>query len=233
MRSVVGASSDALGDFWLCLAESNAWGGTIVRPTARPSDADRSQPELLFWYRANDEALRQSRWADLFTSGSSDMKARIQEKHRDIIDVNGGIPDVQTPRSVPFEEVSYEPPVDNYVGSKTSRAIMILLPWVSTGGAECVAIPIAALIVSIGALRFVETFARAGWRVTVVCTLYHPPDSIALRPRFMPFTHDFHVLPAFLRARHFPGFIKYLIDSRGIDTVLCAGPIPDPADRAA
>ena len=37
-RLIVGASSDALGDFWLCLAESNAWGGTIVRLTAWPSD---------------------------------------------------------------------------------------------------------------------------------------------------------------------------------------------------
>lgn len=66
----------------------------------------------------------------------------------------------------------------------------------------------------------IQTYAEAGYRVTVVCTLYKPPDGIELRPEVMQWTHDIHVLPIILRANDFPRYIKHLIESRGIKDVI-------------
>lgn len=33
-------------------------------------------------------------------------------------------------------------------------------------------------------------------------------------------THDLHILPAFLRARDMPRYLKHLIESRGIEEVI-------------
>jgi hypothetical protein len=42
----------------------------------------------------------------------------------------------------------------------------------------------------------------------------------ALRPQVAQYTSDIHFLPNFLRLDDFPGYIKYLINTRHIETVL-------------
>lgn len=66
----------------------------------------------------------------------------------------------------------------------------------------------------------VQTYAEAGYRVTVVCTLFNTPAGIELRPEVLKWTHDVHILPSFLRAKDFPRYLKHLITSRGIQQVV-------------
>ena len=65
-----------------------------------------------------------------------------------------------------------------------------------------------------------QTYAQAGYRTTVIATLYKAPEGLELRPEIMKWTHDVHVLPAFLRARDFPRYIKHIIRSRGVREVI-------------
>ena len=120
---------------------------------------------------------------------------------------SGGIPVQEVPSSVALEPLSWNSPFHNDIIS-SSPAIMVIVPWMYMGGAD------------IGALRMVQVFANAGYRVTVVCTLYHPPEGVELRSKFMQWTHDIHILPAFLRARDFPRYLKYLVNSRHVKSIL-------------
>lgn len=66
----------------------------------------------------------------------------------------------------------------------------------------------------------IQTYAEAGYRVTVICTLFKNPEGIELRPEVMKWTHDVHVLPAIMRPNDFPRYIKHLISSRGSREVI-------------
>ncbi|KAM0788450.1 hypothetical protein ACM66B_001584 [Microbotryomycetes sp. NB124-2] len=174
-------------DFWMCLAEHNHWGGTAQ--------------EFLYWYRMNPKAFRATRWGDTFKleSAKTSLKERIQQRHPSL---ETNFPYRTPENSVHLEPITWDPPgPSNIIG--TDKSIIFIVPWLYLGGAD------------IGLLHMVQTYAEAGFRVTVVATLYKPPEGIELRPEIMKWTHDVHVLPAFLRARDFPRYIKHLISSRG------------------
>ena len=154
----------------------------------------------------NPKVFRAARWGDSFNTGLSSLKERIQFKHRALAR-DGGIPITAAHKSIALEPVSWDPPFPNTI-NHASKSIMFVLPWLYIGGAD------------IGALHMVQLFAEAGYRVTVVCTLYKNPQGIELRPLVMQWTHDIHILPSFLRAHDFPRYIKYLIESRGIENVV-------------
>lgn len=194
------APSDKLSykKFWLCLASRGFWGGTI--------------PELGYWY------VR----ADLLPTG--DPTCRTHCRHyqssppkQDQMESTFGVADLpnltdasfasEVAKSVSLEPISWQAPFDNRIGPHDGKSIMLVQGWLLVGGAE------------VGFLDILRTFARAGYRVTMVLTRLRFPDGLALRPKVAQYTHDIHVLPAFLRMHDFPPYTKYLIDSRGIDTV--------------
>ncbi|GAA5991359.1 hypothetical protein JCM11641_007562 [Rhodosporidiobolus odoratus] len=179
-------------DFWMCLAEHGYWGGTIFEP--------------LYWYRVNSAAFRSSRWGNTFVNGFDSLKTHIQRKHPGL-DVPGVFPSKSPKVNVQLEPVTWEPPFETAL-AYTDKQIMFVIPWLYMGGAD------------IGALHMVQLYALAGYRVTVVCTLYKVPDGIELRPYILQFTHDVHILPSFLRAHDFPRYFKHLIESRGVKQVV-------------
>ena len=182
-------------DFWLCLAERGNWGGTL--------------PELAYWYRINDAAFRKARWGSTFDGGQRKLRDRIQRKHKSFTKSADRFPTKMVAPSVSLEDFHWEAPFQNSISETARRgSIMVVLPWLFMGGAD------------IGALRIIEILTKAGYRVTVVCTLYKYPESIELRPQVLQWTHDLHILPSFLRANDFPRYIKYLADSRGIDLLM-------------
>ena len=179
-------------DMWMCLASAGHWGGTI--------------PELLYWYRVNDSTFREARWGTLFTSGFQGLRTKIQTKYARLA-IAGAFPLKPPRRSIQLEPVSWDPPYASNI-EPAAKSIMFVLPWLYIGGAD------------IGALHMIQLYAEAGYRVTVVCTLYKKPAGLELRPFVLQFTHDVHILPSFLRAHDFPRYIKHLIQSRGIEEVI-------------
>ncbi|KAK4058434.1 hypothetical protein OIO90_000593 [Microbotryomycetes sp. JL221] len=179
-------------DFWMCLAEHDHWGGTAQ--------------EFLYWYRMNPKAFRASRWGDTFKLDSAKMslKEKVQTRHAKL---ETEFPHRFPEKSVHLEPISWNPPsVSNIIG--TDRSIVFVVPWLYLGGAD------------IGLLHMVQTYAEAGFRVTVIATLFKKPEGIELRPEIMKWTHDVHILPAFLRPNDFPRYIKHLIESRGAREVI-------------
>ncbi|SGY17708.1 BQ5605_C015g07867 [Microbotryum silenes-dioicae] len=179
-------------DFWMCLAENGHWGGSV--------------PEPLYWYRGNPATFRQSRWGNMFVDGFSDLKRRIEKKHPALL-TSGTFPDIAARPSRQLEPIRWDAPFESHL-ARFTKAVMFVVPWLYIGGAD------------IGALHQIQLFAERGYRVTVVCTLYKNPEGLELRPAVLQFTHDVHVVPSFLRANDIPRYIKYLVQSRGIDEII-------------
>ncbi|KAK4699169.1 hypothetical protein P7C70_g7096, partial [Phenoliferia sp. Uapishka_3] len=182
-------------DFWMCLASSGHWGGTV--------------PEPLYWYRMNNPAFRSSRWGTTFDdlrSGSSSLPSKIQSK-RPKFTHPSTFPSKSPIRSLPLEPITWEAPYSSHLALH-QKTIMFILPWLYVGGAD------------IGALHMIQLYAEMGYRVTVVCTLFKFPDGVELRPWVLQWTSDVHVLPSFLRANDFPRYLKHLLVSRGVEEVV-------------
>jgi glycosyltransferase involved in cell wall biosynthesis len=168
------------------------WGGTV--------------PEPLYWYRGNPASFRKQRWGNLFVDGFAPLKARIDEKHKELVK-SSQFPDIPARPSRQLDVIEWEPPFDSHL-ARVDKSIMFIIPWLYVGGAD------------IGALHQIQIFAEHGYRVTVVCTLYRNPAGLELRPQVLQYTHDVHVLPGFLNAADHPRYIKHLLDSRGISEVI-------------
>ncbi|GAA5858500.1 hypothetical protein JCM8547_007334 [Rhodosporidiobolus lusitaniae] len=179
-------------DFWMCLASHGHWGGSILEP--------------LYWYRVNPPKFRSTRWGNTFVNGFEALKKHIQRKHPGLNHA-GVFPSKKPKRNNQLEPVNWQPPFESAL-AHTDRQIMFVVPWLYMGGAD------------IGALHMIQLYASAGYRVTVLCTLFKDPEGIELRPEVLKYTHDVHILPSFLRMNDFPRYFKHLVRSRGIKQVV-------------
>ncbi|GAA6059301.1 hypothetical protein JCM10212_005881 [Sporobolomyces blumeae] len=179
-------------DFWMCLAEHGFWGGSLIEP--------------LYWYRVNSPSFRSSRWGNTFLTGFDSLKAHVQARHAALAKP-GAFPRRKPKQNVQLEPVAWDMPYESGL-ARTDKAIVFIVPWMFVGGAD------------IGALHMIQLYAEAGYRVTLVMTLSHPPDGIELVPQVLQYTHDVHLLPSFLRAHDFPRYLKHLVESRGARQVV-------------
>ncbi|KAM0748611.1 UDP-Glycosyltransferase/glycogen phosphorylase [Meredithblackwellia eburnea MCA 4105] len=179
-------------DFWMCLAEHGHWGGSI--------------PEPLYWYRMNPMTFRSTRWGSTFIDGFDALKKKVHGK-RSSFRSSTDFPTKRPRQSRTLEPITWQAPFDTNLAHH-EKSIMFVIPWLYVGGAD------------IGALHMIQLYAEMGYRVTVLCTLYKFPQGVELRPWVLQYTHDVHIMPSFLRAHDFPRYIKYLVDSRGIDNII-------------
>lgn len=107
----------------------------------------------------------------------------------------------------PYLDVPDAPPFENSIPKPTgTRRLLVLMPWLIIGGAERVN------------LDLIRQLASLGYEVTVattLCGVSHP-----WLGEFMRHTPDVFVLDHLLRLNDFPRFLRYLIRSRAIDTVM-------------
>jgi glycosyltransferase involved in cell wall biosynthesis len=89
--------------------------------------------------------------------------------------------------------------------AKTGRRILMIVPWVTTGGADKFSIDL------------VSQLSRRGWEITVVTTL--AGDNSWL-PRIARLTPDVFALPDLVAPTDYPRFVGYLIGSRRPDVIL-------------
>ncbi len=184
-QSIVGGMED--WDLWVRLASGGKWGATI--------------PEYLDWYR------RRPNHADVWEDwdGAERQRkftARLRERYRDLTTEN--FPKIEPRPAFPFEDVPRELPFDNTL-SKGPKRLLVVVPWLTMGGADKFNI------------RMIEQLRSRGWEVTVASTLAGDQGWLA---QFTQLTPDVFVMPHFLRPAARPAFLRYLIESRGISHVL-------------
>eukprot|EP00051_Salpingoeca_urceolata_P000941 m.37427 g.37427 ORF g.37427 m.37427 type:complete len:849 (+) comp11105_c0_seq1:252-2798(+) len=144
-------------------------------------------PELLFW-----------------RTSSTDSPLRVGEAvDPKFVQGLAAIPNSSVAASPRLSSISTVLPFHNPLYSGCHRALF-LVPWLALGGADLFNVDM------------VKVFAKRGWPVTVVSTLYQPPASTFVRPEMLKHTHDVFTMPNFLKLTDFPRFIAYLIESRGI-----------------
>jgi hypothetical protein len=110
-------------------------------------------------------------------------------------------------KSSPLEPIFWSPPFASDLVCQPIPGIMIVLAWLSPGDPQ------------LGFIEVLRHFATQGIRVTMVLTRLHYPDGMVLRKEAARYTNDIHFLPGFLRMCDFPRYLKYLMDSRQINTV--------------
>ncbi|GAA5901057.1 hypothetical protein JCM8208_007606 [Rhodotorula glutinis] len=178
---------------WLCLAKEGYWGGTV--------------PEALFWHRIKPAERKRRSILALGTGPTSTM---IKDKYAALI-TSGAFPEIAPRPAEQLENVRWDFPLVNALAHPPDGKTLLLV--LST---------FAPTQAGLAALRQLELLAADGYRVTVVATHFRPQDGLALRPDLLKWTHDVHVLPSYVRPSDAPGYLKNLVQSRGIHDVVFA-----------
>lgn len=158
-------------------------------------------PEYLDWYRRRP--THQDRWTN-WDHGERQRAFRegLEQQYPGLW--NGEFPRVLVRGHLPYDRVPTDLPWSNRLEKKNPRLLM-LLPWLAIGGADKFN------------LDMLGQLSHRGWEVTIATTLKgeHPWLS-----SFAGMTPDIFILDHFLRLVDYPRFLRYLIASRQIDTVL-------------
>jgi glycosyltransferase involved in cell wall biosynthesis len=177
-------------DFWLAMAKAGHWGHTI--------------PEYLQWYRKRSGG----RFEQIMRSGdvNSEFEKNIRVKYAGL---DKSFPTPERHFASAYETINTKASVSNSLEvNDQGRRILLLVPWMVTGGADRVN------------LDLLEGLSVRGHDVTVCATL---SSDNCWEYQFARFTSDIFALPIFLRASDYPRFLTYLMASRKIDTVVITG----------
>jgi glycosyltransferase involved in cell wall biosynthesis len=161
-------------------------------------------PEFQEWYRKR----HCGRFFQVMNSDSvhRDFEASIRLKYAGL---QSSFPAPVIKQAEPYENVSVEIPFENRLAlPKNFRGILFIVPWMVTGGADKVN------------LDWVAALSRSGYQVTICATLAANHN---WHCEFARLTPDIFILPNFLRCADYPRFLRYLIRSRNIETVLVTG----------
>jgi glycosyltransferase involved in cell wall biosynthesis/GT2 family glycosyltransferase len=177
-------------DFWLRMAKAGHWGYTLR--------------EFLQWYRKRGNG----RFEQIMRANdvNANFEAAMRQKYQGLEQV---FPEPVRRHPSPFESVDLLPLASNRLAANaTGRRIMLLVPWMVTGGADRVN------------LDLVAGLTAQGHDVTVCATLSADHN---WEHQFTQLTPDVFVLPNFLHPTDVPRFLVYLMASRQMDTVLVTG----------
>jgi glycosyltransferase involved in cell wall biosynthesis len=161
-------------------------------------------PEFQTWYRKRSVG----RFRQVMNSDTvhRDFEISIARKYASL---QSSFPAPAIKPAEPYENVPCEIPFENRLTfPENIRRILFLVPWMVTGGADKVN------------LDWVEELSRTGYQVTICATLEANHNWL---PEFARLTPDIFILPNFLRCADYPRFLRYLIQSRKIETVLVTG----------
>lgn len=181
-------NTDGLEDweFWVKCAAGGYWGATVHEPLA--------------WYRRRGD--HGDRWGN-WDGGEKEEAFRVAMEQRFPSLWQGGFPQLDPEREIPYEPIPDTLPVVNQLTKDRPRILMIL-PWMTVGGAD----------------RFnlltVEQLTQEGWDVTIATTV---EGDQSWEREFARFTPDIFVLDRFLRPIDYPRFLRYLTGSRSPDIV--------------
>lgn len=161
-------------------------------------------PEYLEWYRKRTSG----RYQQIMQTASvnKEFEALIANKYRGLPQ-RFPTPTIRPPEA--YETVADDLPFENILSRPgNTQGILFLVPWMVTGGADKVN------------LDWVAALSGSGYQVTICATLDANHQWLS---EFSKLTPDIFALPNFLRCADYPRFLRYLIASRGIGTVLITG----------
>jgi glycosyltransferase involved in cell wall biosynthesis len=158
--------------------------------------------EYLNWYRRRPD--HDQRWAT-WDQGQREKQFRAQLQQRYPNLWREGIPNIQPRPHQSYDPVPDELPFQNRLARARPR-LLLIVPWLALGGADKFNLDVVR-----------ELVERHGYEVTIAATLdgHH-----TWQPLFADVTPDVFILNSFLRLVDYPRFLKYLIQSRQITTVL-------------
>lgn len=181
-------------DFLVRLAAAGLWGHDIQEPLVWVRrKSPETYPGYRWRFRENRGALARMR---------NDLRARYPQVFRDGPPFVPGEP---SPLLQPHALINPEPPFANRLRPAGERRVLILVPWVEVGGADRFTIDLAAGL-----------HAR-GCRVSVCLSR---PSANAWLDELRCVADEVFNLPAFLAPADYPRFLRYLVESRSITTVL-------------
>jgi glycosyltransferase involved in cell wall biosynthesis len=176
-------------DFWMRCADHGYWGATI--------------PEYLAWYRLRKD--HSDRWKNLQEAKLNEFQKILKEKYPKLY--QGGFPKIDEYIDYDLTLVDLCIPDFNRL-NKTYPHLLLILPWLSMGGAERFS------------LNLIDQLIQKGWTISILTT--SPSDNLWLY-EFEKRTPFVYILPNFIPIKDYPRFIGYLIQSQGCDAILLQG----------
>jgi glycosyltransferase involved in cell wall biosynthesis len=186
------ARTHGLADYelWLRCAARGYWGRDIPEYLVYQRHKHPQQYPGYAWPTRDDPQR--------FRDFRREMQARYPALYRD------GLPQLPPADERPFARIPQTLPFENRLAAVGPRRVLFLLSLLNFGG------------VSTFALDMLKQLTARGYRCTVVTTM---PGQHALQSAFELYA-DVFVPDRFLQRADYPRFLRYLIESHGIDAVL-------------
>lgn len=159
--------------------------------------------EYLFWNRTRQ--THTDRWENLQEEKQIEFRNVLREKYSRLWE--GQFPRIVSIDDLDFEKVNDRVPCKNTLKRGDAPKILILAPWMVVGGAEKFN------------LDLIHELSKKGWKISFITTALSDNPWQHL---FEASTVDVFALKNFLDWSDYPRFLKYFIESRGIDVVLIA-----------
>jgi glycosyltransferase involved in cell wall biosynthesis len=177
-------------ELWLRCAARGYWGRDIPEYLVRQRHKHPQQYPGYAW-PTHDDRQR-------FRDFRREMQARYPALYR------AGLPQLPPADQRPFAPIPQVLPFENRLARVGTRRVLVLLSLLDVGG------------VSTFALDMLRQLTERGYNCTVAATML---SRHALQSEFERYA-DVFVLDRFLQRADYPRFLRYLIESRGIDAVL-------------
>jgi len=175
-------------DFWIRAADKGFWGDSV--------------PEFLHWYRTR--ASHTDRWESLNEKRQREMSADFRRRYPHLW--NGKFPVISRAVDINLVDMEEQAPCENQL-QKTKPRLLIIAPWLVTGGAEKFN------------LDLMRQLSQRGWELTIATTM---GSENPWQHEFEAVSPDVFPMKNFLEWKDYPRFFNYLIESRQVDAVLIA-----------
>jgi glycosyltransferase involved in cell wall biosynthesis len=173
-------------DFWVRAANLGYWGDSI--------------PEFLHWYRTRSSHT--DRWEGLYEKQLLEKRNEFRQKYPQLW--KGGFPRITKDVDINIISLKEDAPCLNEL-QKEKRRLLIIAPWLVTGGAEKFN------------LDLMRQLSKRGWELTIAST---KASDNPWQHEYEAITPDVFPMHNFLEWKDYPRFLSYLIQSRQVDAIL-------------
>ncbi len=163
-----------------------------------------SIPEYLHWYRTRQSHI--DRWDGFQEDQRQALYEEFKRRYPELWKEQG-FPHPRANVDLQLLQLREDLPYSNLLKKKKQR-LLVLAPWMIMGGAEKFN------------LDLVGQLSDSGWEITIVSTAVSPDP---WQPEFERLTPDVFSLSHIIEWADYPRFLKTIIRSRQIDTILVTG----------